>query len=391
MRFDFTGKLSMPKDKESFHPYQENEYESGWESRRISFSVICGTNRHMVRVNGLARKDRKNKIYTRTKNTYDDNKNLVEGENVQIDFKDRLKPEIVATIADYKKFVFDCGDRTKRYALNTLLNHKKDGKNITEEELKNAGVSDASEIEEAYNKSLAQRHEFISEWDYVEFIKKALSDPGIGKMQFKVSGSAEYQYSEKDGRAYMNYIPTRIIRVADDTEPASEGQINFLFSSNAVDDSSVEEKGRYYINGWTREYESSFKDYIYVPITVVVLDSEDEKEHKIALAKLRKFKVDGDEVREYGMSVEIINGAQQVEITEDMLTDEQIEDLECGLITMDDIRKEMENPMGDRITEYRFIKPSKGFTKGSQETAYTRENMVLVPQTEDNDEDLFDE
>ncbi len=45
-------------------------------------------------------------------------------------------------------------------------------------------------------------------------------------------------------------------------------------------------------------------------------------------------------LKEYGVIVNMLNGAQRIEITEDMLTDEQKNDLDCGLITMDDIRAE---------------------------------------------------
>ena len=90
----------------------------------------------------------------------------------------------------------------------------------------------------------------------------------------------------------------------------------------------------------------------------------------------------------------MLNGAQKQEITEDMLTDEQREDLDCGLITMDDIRAELGGSVyGERIREYQFLKPAKGFTKGRQDTVYTADDMVIKPLADEVDEmeDLFDE
>jgi len=91
----------------------------------------------------------------------------------------------------------------------------------------------------------------------------------------------------------------------------------------------------------------------------------------------------------------MLNGAQKVEITDDMLTDEQKEDLDCGLITLDDIRSELGgNVYGDRIQEYQFLKIARGFTKGRNETIFTDDDMVIRPIEEglpEGTEDLFED
>ena len=90
----------------------------------------------------------------------------------------------------------------------------------------------------------------------------------------------------------------------------------------------------------------------------------------------------------------MLNGAQKVEITEDMLTDEQKEDLECGLITLDDIRADLGgNVYRDRVQEYQFSKIARGFTRGRNDTVYTAEDMVIKPIEEklpEGTDDLFD-
>ena len=91
----------------------------------------------------------------------------------------------------------------------------------------------------------------------------------------------------------------------------------------------------------------------------------------------------------------MLNGAQKTEITDDMLTDEQKEDLECGLITLDDIRADLGGSVyGDRVQEYQFDKIARGFTKGRNDTVYTDDDMVIKPLEEklpEGTEDLFDD
>ena len=169
-----------------------------------------------------------------------------------------------------------------------------------------------------------------------------------------------------------------------------------LFTTDAVDDMSVEEKGKYYVNGYTMEYDSARKKNIPLPITIVIpaaAEDADDKTKKRVDRIVQKFSAEDDEVREYGVIVNMLDGAQKTEITEDMLTDEQKDDLECGLITMDDIRAEYGKVYGDRIRELQFVKPARGFTKGSNETAYNVEDLEIPPLEEENDdvEDLFDE
>ena len=121
--------------------------------------------------------------------------------------------------------------------------------------------------------------------------------------------------------------------------------------AESFDDMSVEEKGKYYVNGYMMEYDNNRKANIPVPVTVaipVAAEDADEKAKKRIEAIKHKFIVEDDGFKEYGVIVNMLNGAQRVEITEDMLTDEQKNDLDCGLITMN-IAKEF------MVTESRSI------------------------------------
>ena len=150
---------------------------------------------------------------------------------------------------------------------------------------------------------------------------------------------------------------------------------------------SVEEKGKYYVNAWTMEYDSNRKGNIPVPVTITFSNEN----AKLATALKKKFTVDDDKIYEYGVEVSMLNGAQKTEITEDMLSDEQKEDLELGLITLDDIRKDMGQVYGERIQEYQFLKVGRGYSSGRKETAFTADDMVIKSVVEEATEDLFDD
>lgn len=395
MNFEMTGKLSISKETEKFHPYTEKTYPSGWVRKQLLFNVTCGDNRHMLTVTAGAFADGHGDIYSFTKGEVDENGNKVKGESIQIPFKERLTSPKLAEIAEFKKFIIDLEQPGRRYKLQNMADKLHEGKELTDEELKAVGLESKDDVVTALEKSNKKRHEFISEWDYIDFIKKVIGSEKYKDKLFFIRGNGEYQYSDNQQKVYESYIPTRIYLAADDAEPSSTATINIIFNSESLDEMSVEEKGKYYVNGHMMEYDQNRKANIPVPVTIVIpVPEDDEKGKKKAEAFKHKFMVDDDTYKEYGAIVNMLNGAQKTEITEDMLTDEQREDLDLGIITMDDIRAEIGgNVYGDRIREYQLVKPARGFTKGRQDTVWTDEDMIIKPieETVPDSEDLFED
>lgn len=398
MNFEMTGKLSIPKETEKFHPDTEKTYDSGWVRKQLMFNVSCGDNRHMLTVTAGAFADGHGEIFSFTKGSVDENGNKVKGESIKIPFKERLTSPKLAEIAEFKKFIVDLEKPGRRYKLEKAAEKVKEGTSLTDEELKEIGLENEADVNAELDKSNKRRHEFISEWDFIDMIKKVINSDKYKDKKFFIRGNGEYQYSDKNERVYESYVPNRIYLAADDAEESSTATINILFNSESLDDMSVEEKGKYYVNGYMMEYDNNRKSNIPVPVTITIpvpSDDADAKAKGRSEAIKHKFVVDDDTFKEYGAVVNMLNGAQKQEITEDMLTDEQKDDLDCGLITMDDIRAELGgNVYGERIREYQFLKPARGFTRGRVDTVYTADDMVIKALEEelpDDTEDLFED
>lgn len=398
MNFEMTGRLSISKETEKFKPWEEKTYDSGWVKRRLLFNVTCGDNRHMLAVDDGSFSDGRGDVYTFSKATIDESGNKKKGESMIIPFKERLTSPKIAEVAEFKKYIFDLEKPGRRYSLEKASERLKEGRNLTDEELKDLGLENESEVTEALEKSKKKRHEFITKWDYAEFIKKVIDSGKYSDAKFFIRGNGEYSYSENNERVYESYVPTRIYLAADDAEESSTATVNILFNSESLDTMSADEKKKYYVNGWMMEYDNNRRGNIPVPVTVTIPlpgEDADQKAKRRVESLKHKFAVDDESIKEYGVVVNMLNGAQKTEITEDMLTDEQRDDLECGLITMDDIRAELGGSVYDeRIREYEFVKPARGFTKGRQDTVYTVEDMVIRPIEEtlpEGTEDLFDD
>lgn len=397
--FEFVGKISPCKETDNFKPYKEIMFkDSEWGKKSISFNIVCGTNRHFLDTSELINKDMsKGKIYTFGKATTDESGNKTKGEKLTINFNDRLKPEVVEKVAEFKKYVVDTEVAGYRYALEKAIDKFKDG-TIDDEQMDKLGVHSIDECEKALAESKKKKHEFISVYDFIDFLKKFVNSDKIKNVIFKVTGNYELEYNEKDDRWYRHYVPQRIYRAADDAEQISHLTLGLTYGQEAVDDTDYEETKKYHVNAYISQYLSQYKKNWFAPITLTIDGNGDEKAEKKAAGFKKKFGFPDTcecDYREIGVVCDVIDGAQIVELTEDMLSEEQRESLEFGLTTMEEIRKELgKDVYGDRVTDLVISGLARGYSGGGKDTVYTEKDFAkphIETASADDEEDIFAE
>ncbi len=394
--FEIIGKLTLGKESEKFKPYEEISYTTGWISRTLKFNLVSGDNRHMLTIKGGSFADGHGDVYLFSKNTKDNEGNDIKGGKLIIPFKERLTSPKLAEVAEFKKFVVDLEKPNRRYKLEKASEKIKDGNSLTDEELKDLEVESESQVNDELEKSKKRRKEFVTEWDFADFVNQLINSGKFKNKKFKILGEKRFQYSEKTEKFYETMIPNRIYLVNDDEEEVSIGTIELFYNKDSLDDGSAEEKGRYYINGYIFDYDNNLKQEIPCPVIVSLLtpsEEADEKTKKAFKVYVKQFTVDDDSWKKIGINVELINGSQKMEIDESMLTELQQELILLGELTLDDIRKELGGSVyGDKIVENRFIKLAKGYSKGREDTIYTDEKFTISLGNDIDDEDngLFD-
>lgn len=395
--FEMIGRITISKETDKFKPYEEKTFDSGWVKRKLSFNVIAGDNRHMLTVEGGSYKDGHGDVYLFSKGYTDDSGKKVKGESFKIPFKDRLTSPRLVEVAEFKKFVCDLEQPNRRYLLQKLSDNIHEGKSATDEELKSVGLTSESEVAVELEKSKKKHHEFVTEWDFSEFVKKVIDSGKYKDKKFKILGNQVITYSENNNKFYTNFVPTRIYVAKDDEPETSTATVTLLYNKDSLDDGSLEEKGKYYINGYVLEYDNNRKTNIPCPYTITIdkaTDDADEKTKKANKLYVSQFTVDDDSFKQLGVVVNLLNGAQKVDIDESMLTEFQQDMLLLGEITLDDIRKELGGSVyGDRIQENQFVKLARGFSKGRQDTVFTDDDMTIKPlesELPDGVEDLFE-
>lgn len=402
--FEFVGKIIPCKETENFKPYNSIRFkDSDWGKKTIKFNMVCGTNRHFLEVSDLVNmaNEKSMKIYTFSKGTQSDDGTKNKGEKLEVSFADRLKPEIVEKVAEFKKYVVDTEIAGRRYKLEKAIDKFKDG-SITDEQMKEFGVNSIEECEKALKESKTKKHEFISAYDFIDFLNKLVNNDKIKDMIFKVTGNYEVDYDSKNDVWYRHFIPQRIYRTDDNATPISQCTFGITFGRETVDDTNFEDKKKIHINGFIPQYLSNYKKTFFCPMTFTIDGNGDEKAEKKALGFKKKFTFTDEcscDYREIGIVCDILDGAQKVELTEDMLTDEQRENLEFGLCTMEDIVKELgKDVYGDKVTDVVINTLARGYSSGAKDTVYTDKDFCK-PHIEtnekanntDTEEDIFNE
>ena len=402
MNFDLYGKIKLGRETDKFKPYQEREFESGWANRTLMFNAICGDNRHMLTIQGGTYPNKSDyKIITFSQGSTDASGTKSRGEKIEIPWKDRLLQSNIDKVAAFRKFTVDLDEIEHRKNLETFANKVKEGTTLTDEELEKAGITEESQIFEALEKSNKKKKEFISAWDFAEFMKKVMESGKYDNSIFHIRGSFTCQWSDQNQQWYISMTPQQIYLAKPGTGEKSEGTATLFFTNNAVDDMDLEEKHKYYVNAYTFEYDSARKKNIPCPFQLVIPDkipnvkgTDDGNDETRAKYVVSKFVVEDGTVKEYGVKFDILNGAQKVDITPEMLTDEQRDDLEMGLIDMSDIIRELGSSVyGERVRENRYSGIARGYTKGRKDTAYAESDLEIPPLSpvEDVTAGLFDE
>lgn len=386
--FNFVGKMSLSKESEKFHPYVEKEYPtSGWVRRDLKFNVVCGDNRHFCEIQGGCFKDGHQDVRTWSKSFTDTNGKRVQGKELNIPWAKRFDIDQINKVANFKKFIIDLGDTKKRHIIYDAIAHEKNGI-ITDEEYEKIGTKD---LQAALNESLKARKEFLTEYDFTGFIYNLLKSGKMNNINVRIMGDIDIQPDDRaghEGNFYRHYYPNHIY-LATDTDVISEGQMDFYFNKDSFDDKSVTEKKCYYVNGFTKNYNSARKSNIFCPVmlTIPVGNSNDESDKTAKLASVLKnnFTVATTDStwKELGVKLDLLEGAQKEHLTPEMLSENEKDMLDLGLTTMEDIVRDRGDKVYGKIVSEDIVKNfAKGFLKGAKQTVYKDDDFKVKPLTE---------
>lgn len=389
--FTFVGTINMVKDGDKLKGYDQKTYDSGWTQRRANFNMVCGDNRHLLTATGgvmtkNGKVDPSAKIYTFSKSTKDEDGNEVKGEKMEIPFKDRTKTDILDKIAGFKLYSLDTEEYGRRDKLEKAVENYKSGE-VDVALLDELGIKDEADAKAKLEESKAKRQIFASAWDFTKAINDHFKG-GTDKNLYTVKGNVEIQYSIEKDTAYKSYVPLKIYRTKEGIEPSSIIDMEFFFGEGAVDDNVVSGYQRFYFSDKNRGIKGEFACE-----TGFRIDNELTANAEAVLKKLKKQTFTEDRpYKKMVASLYAIDGAKREEIKYDDLTDDQKEDVDLGLITLEDLQKALGTAYGESVREY-VLKEIKVTKQNPQTISDTDFTDMSKPHAEDvlGDLDEFEE
>lgn len=365
--FEIIATLKAVKDSDNFKALEVRDFESGWQNTRYRFNAISGTNRFMLEIGGGKWKDeKKNKILTFTKAEPGQKPGKLE-----VKWEDRRNPEVIEQVAGFRIYTCNLLTYDERKALE-----------------------DEDKADEAAKKN----HQFLEKTEFAALVKRVIDSGKYADAKFRIIGTVDFQYSPKNGQFYRTLSVDKMYKVPNDTPCKAEMTINTFYTENAVDDESYDENKKMLFNCYTDYYFSSVKGNRFIPMTLVINGNGDDKAEKKAMAFKKKLTEFDDEatVRKVGLVCQMIDGAEEQAITYDDLDEDTRDNIDMGLIELEDAIKALGGSMyGERVTEYRVQSLARNSAKGSEATVYTEDDLKKLPVVEaveeEDDVDIFDD
>jgi hypothetical protein len=194
----------------------------------------------------------------------------------------------------------------------------------------------------------------------------------------------------------MKFNPTRIRYATDDDKNKAEVTLSFIFDKDSWDEGTLNEDKKVAIGAYVTTYDKLRKVNTFSQLSNVMLNCEkidfDNPSHKRIFDYYKScFKADSGQYFETQWHCEYKCGSQEEEITMDDLSDDQKLQIELGLATFEQIKKDMRgSAFGNRINQLWLVRPTNKFDNSvNQLTDYIEDDFFIINETIESKDDLF--
>jgi len=270
----------------------------------------------------------------------------VDGETLEVPREQVNEPSIIESVVQYKKIIIDLGSE------------------------------------------LGGRKEFINEYEAADFL-----DKNLPKCQSKVRVTGDFMKQPSKGKMYNKFIIKHIyaLKEEDTTKDQLSLTLDLFYDKDSVDRADYKTEKKIYISAYVEQFfrknelgeKKGRKMFVKQDVVFSAANyKEDNERHQNLLAyKLKYIDIKDKKKVHIPWECMLVNGAEEVEFNESMLTSNQKEQIELGIKTIEDFTPK-ENAVSSKITEIRLKDPllQGDYVNGMVSSDYT---------TSEFDEDIF--
>lgn len=306
-RFNFVGNIVIPKET-SKRPllstktieYVKNGKKISQELTSLNFGVReSDTNMAFIEVVDNP------KTTIKAKDT--------DNNDIEIDWDDRKDKDVIASVANYRKYVVNLGD------------------------------------------DFGGRQEFITQFDMIEYLAENLPN-----YKGKVLATGDYSKAYSKGKWYEKFRLQNLYAVEDDRKSRLGLTFDFYYNKDSIDKSDFKTEKKIYLSGFLKQYISKDEGNKFIPMQLVFnaskYDLENPKHKALYDYKISYIDIKNKNMCHLAWEAVLIRGAETIDFTYDMLTPAQKMQVDLGVRELDDF-KPKNGVVGDKINEYRVFEP----------------------------------
>lgn len=248
------------------------------------------------------------------------------------------------------------------------------------------------------------RHEFISDWDMITFIRDHVDE--LKGKKYQLVG--QVKPNEYKGKIQNRFSVQNLFEVRDE-EKKKEFKVTgeFFFNKDSIDTADFAKEAKIYINGWTLEYLDKDHPSVYLSKQLVFdcskLDFDNENHVAILNYKLKQIgcayengkitipKLKKNKYYKIAVICKYINGQEQIEFSEKDLNDNQRMAISLGISKLEDFKPNA--IYGDRVQIFKLVNfDLRGdYADGCVEESDFDEEQIYTPSEEETVDQAFSE
>lgn len=291
----------------------------------------------------FAVKDNNNRVYVSAQDFKNTTIKTIDTDNnpIEIDWNDRFDQDVIDHVAGYRKYVVNLGERK----------------------------------------------EFITKWDFIEYLESALAGY-VGDIV--VVGN--YTIRPAKGKYYENYDVNSVYSANEDGKRRFKMVVPMFYSSDSIDMTDMKTTGDVHVNAYVPMWINKDEGEKMVPFTAVLSTKVYDLTNP-AHVKMRDYKLNALKPKPRSgwaslmWECAVINGNEEIQFDESCLTAAQKEQIELGLSTLEDFRPRG-SIFGNKISQKKLVKPvlMGEYADGIKEKVYTdrefEELIYIMPSNE---------
>lgn len=282
-----------------------------------------------------------------------------DGNLLKIPYNDRFNPKYVSQVPYYKTYDIVTPAGANVPHLKNIVKAYEEGRHPSDESCTKFGIYSYEDAVNALKEAEKGVRHYVCEGDFQAALATMLNNGTFDNQHVRVTGDYSIRYSEQKGQFYKTFKPQKVVAGNFTHDEGMFLTCDLIYDKNALE--RVEGTEDFTANTFVKYYDNQYKTedcggWVMCPLVISL--HHNQPAFPVLLKRFDKSKfVGGTKYRQWSVELQYVDGAEATDIKLEDLSEEEQEDIACGLRDFEDVKKAHGGRVyGERITEYRIYK-----------------------------------